>query len=64
MSMDDCVTRILYSVGVEARNRSLRVHFKGSFLSPFFSVEVLGAFQLARAALVARAWPEEVYEME
>ena len=33
-------------------------------LSPFRRVEVLGAFQLARAALVARAWPEEVYEME
>ena len=46
--MDDCVTRILYSVGV----------------SPFRRVEVLGAFQLARAALVARAWPEEVSEME
>ena len=28
--MDDCVTRILDTVGVEARNHSLRVHFKGA----------------------------------
>jgi hypothetical protein len=33
-------------------------------LSPFRRVEVHDAFQLARAALVARAWPQEVYEME
>jgi predicted lysophospholipase L1 biosynthesis ABC-type transport system permease subunit len=33
-------------------------------LSPFRRVEVLSAFQLARPALVARAWPQEVYEME